>query len=313
MDYLNFMKNFPEDISKIKTRIPKLLAILITLLLITGIYIFMYNNNMYYVIIRFNELGALAKNMPAYYNGFRIGKVVDIEPDKDFKHTLVRVNLIRNNINLPQNTTVKVENFPNGELYLQFMYPESPSLKTIKRGDMLEGIAPYSLEQFMLGQNISGVTDIVTLHVIQALRATEIANLEIREFFKNTSTLVEENRAGISTSVNNISAMTKSLAQMAENLNQSSRKINNALDEKTLKNTTSNIKDSTDNISKATKDIGKTMKKVDDTIFQVNATAQNLNSITSGLNETLSKKFGGMRVMFGTTVKQKNCCRNACH
>lgn len=309
MDYLNFMRKFPEDISKIKKESKKLLVILIILLAAIGAYIY---NSTYYVNIRFDELGPLTKNMTAYYNGFKVGKIVRIEPDKDFKHTLVKVNLIHKNMNLPQNTTVHVESFPNGELYLQFIYPSSPSFKTIKRGDLLEGIAQYNLEEFMLGQNISGVSDIVSLHVIRALNATEIANQEMKNFFENTSKLIKDNSRGINASVNNTAAMTKSLAQMAENLNQSSKKINNALDEATLKSTTTNIKDTTDNISQATKDIDKTVKKIDDTISQVNATAQNLNSITSGLNETLSQKFAGMRIMFGTPVKQKFNVKNAC-
>ena len=93
----------------------------------------------------------------------------------------------------------------------------------------------------------------------------------------------------------------------------SPKKINNALDEKSLKDTTSNIKNTTENLSEATKDIDKTMKKIDDTISQVNIAAQNLNSITSGVNETLSKRFGGMRIIFGTPIKPQNCVKNACN
>lgn len=309
MDYKNFMKNFLKKRKGIK-KILIIVIVLIFLLTIAGVYIY---NTKYYVIIRFNELGPLTKNMVAYYNGFKIGKIVRIEPDNDFKHTLVKVNLSHKNISLPQNTTVHLDRFPSGELYLQFIYPSSPSFKTIKRGDILEGIAPYSLEQFMLGQNIAGVTDIVSQHVIRTLDATEIANQEIKIFFQNSSKVVNENRKGINASVNNTAAMTKSLAQMAENLNQASKKINNALDETKLKETTSNIKDTssnlkdaTENISKATKDIDKTVKKIDDTISKANVAAENLNSVSGGLNETLSKKFAGMRILFGTPVKPKS-------
>lgn len=298
------MKQFLENFFKTDSSIIKILFLLMIFLIILGIYIY---NSTYYIIIRFDELGPLTKNMVVYYNGFKVGKIVNIGPDKDFKHTLARVNLTHKNIKLPQNTTVSVERFPNGELYLQFVYPQSPSLRILKRGDILEGMAPYSLEQFMLGQNISGVSDIVSIHVIKALNATEIANQEMKTFFQNTSKLIQENSNGISASVNNTVAMTKSLAQMAENLNQSSKKLNESIDKSILKDTTTNIKDTTGNISKATKDIDKTMKKVDDTISQLNATAENLNSITSGINETLSKRFAGMRIIFGTPVQSKNC------
>lgn len=304
------MENFPQNTSKPKKEVKKILIILLLFLAAAGVYIY---NATYYVMIRFDELGPLTKNMSVYYNGFKIGKIVHIGPDKDFKHTLVRVNLKHSDTNLPQNTTVHVESFPNGERYLQFVYPNSPSFKMIQRGDILEGIAPYSIEKFMLGQNISGVTDVVSIHVIQALNSTEIANQEIKLFFQTTSKIAQENRAGIRASVNNTAAMTKSLAQMAENLNRTTKKLNDALEEKTLQDTTSNIKDTTSHIAEATKDIGKTIENIDATISQTKAAAENLNSITSGLNETLGKKFGGMRVMFGAPVKSKNCVQNACN
>jgi ABC-type transporter Mla subunit MlaD len=310
------MKKYLKNIPTIKKDKKNVSVVLLCLLIIAWVYIY---NTSYYLVIRFNELGPITKNMAVYYNGFKVGKIISIEPDDDFKHTLVKVNLYQKNLKLPRNTTVNLESFPNGELYLQFIYPQSPALKTIKRGDMLEGISPYSLEEFMLGQNISGVTDIVSIHVIKALNATEIANMEMSNFFRNTSGLVEENSKGISDSVNNIAAMTKSLAEMSENMNQVSKKINTSLNEKDLngstsniQNTTSNIKDSasniketTTNIAKATKDIDKTMQKIDDTVSQVKATAENLNCITSGLNETLSKRGAGMRIMFGTPIRPK--------
>lgn len=304
---LVFMPKVEENILKKDKKFTKLLGLFLIFAGIIWLYIY---NTSFYVTIRFGELGALAKNMPVYYNGFKIGKIVKIEPDVDFKHTIVRVNLDNKNINLPQNTTAKVENFPSGELYLQFVYPKSPSLGKMQRGDLLEGIAPYSPEQFMLGQNISGVTDIVSIHVIKALKATEIANMEMTNFFKNSSKLINENSKEINASVNNTVKMTKNLEQMAQNLNQASKKLNEAIDKEILKDTTYNIKDTTGNISKATKDIDKTMKKIDDTVSEANAAAKNLNSITSGLNEAMCKRFAGMRVMFGKPLKSKKCFKN---
>lgn len=304
------MEKFKINIPKPNTKVQKILLITAFFLIAVGVYIY-YSKD--YVIIRFDELGALTKNMSVYYNGFKVGKIASIDPDKDFRHTIARINLFYKNLNLPQNTTVKVESFPNGELYLQFVYPDTPSLKIIKRGDLLEGIAQYNIEEFMLGQNVSGVSDIVSIHVIKALNAMDLANKEMEAFFHITSDFIKAKDPEIQASTKNIAAMTKSFAQMAENLNQASKKINNSLDEKDLKNTTSNIKDTTDNIAKATTDIDKTIKKIDDTITNVNTTAENLVTLTGGLNQTMSKRFGGMRIIFGTPVKQKCRVRNCCN
>lgn len=298
------------NIQKIKKPAEELLLILLILLVVGWVYIY---STTYYVVIRFDELGLITKNMNAYYNGFKVGKIVNIKPDSDFKHMVARVNLFYKELKLPQNTTVKVQSFPNGELYLQFIYPQSPSLRMIRKGDVLEGIAKYSLEEFMLGQNVSGVSDIVSLHVIKALNAMDLSNKQMEVFFKDASKILHQNKKEISDSVGSAALMMDSFAQMAENLNQASKKLNNSLDENNLKKTTSNIKDATENIAKATTDIDKTVKKLDETISQASEVAQNLNSITSGVNETLAKRFGGMRIMFGTPVNQKGCkVRNCC-
>lgn len=303
------MKTLQEDISIIKKQSKKILIIFAILLFCAAIYVY---NETYYITVRFDELGPLTKNMPAYYNGFKIGKIVAINPDKDFKHILVKVNLKEKNLKLPQNTIVYVERFPSGGLYLQFAYPTSPSLNSLRRGDLLEGIAPYNVEQFMMGQSVSGMTDVVSVHIVKALNSADATNQEMKLFFELATTLIEQNSRAIRKSVNNTADMTKNLAQMAQNLNQVSKKLNNAIDETELKSTTLNIKDTTENIAKATNDIDKTVKKIDDTIAQVNETAQNLNSITGGLNDTLSKRFAGLRIIFGKPVKQNCDVRNAC-
>lgn len=296
------MKKFLDKIINLDRGAKKLLIWLIIALVAVAIFIYQSNN---YVIIRFDELGFVAKNMNAYYNGFKIGKVINVEPDTDFKHVLAKLRFFRRDINLPQNTTVKVQSFPSGELYLEFVYPESPSLKPITRGTVLEGLARYSMEEFMQGQNISGITDIVSLHVVRTLQATEIANHEIKMFFQNASGMVNENRRGIKKSVNNTEKMTANLAQTAVNLNDLSEKLDKAIDEDTIKQTTSNVKDATGNVVQLTQDLDKTVNNINATVDEIHTAAQHLNAVTSGLNTSLSKKFGGMRVLFGTPTKGK--------
>lgn len=296
------MKKFLDKISKLDSGAKKLLIWLIVAAVAVAFYINQAND---YVIIRFDELGFVSKNMNAYYNGFKIGKIISVEPDKDFQHVIAKLRFTHKEINLPQNTTVKMQSFPSGELYLEFVYPESPSLKPITRGTVLQGLARYNVEEFMQGQNVSGMTDIVSLHVIRTLKATEIANHEIKMFFQNASSLVNENRDGVKKSVDNTEQMTANLAQAAANLNDLSEKLDNAVDEKALKQTTSNVKETTDNVVKLTKDLDKAVENIDDTVCEIHEAASHLTAITSGVNETLSKKMGGMRVIFGTPTKGK--------
>jgi len=308
------MHDFHEDISIIKKDKKKLLPLIICFFIFVCIFIYL---NTFFIIVRFDELGPVSKNMVIYYNGFRVGKIVNIRPDRDFKHTLVTVNLTEKRLNLPRNTMVEVKNFPSGELFLQFVYPSTPSLINMKRGDVLEGISPYSLEEFMLGQNGTSVTDVVSKHIIQTLNSAKIAANDVSHFFQSSSVIIKENRTGIRHSITNTEQLTRNLTKTTENLNQASMKLNNAIDSDSLRESTVNIKDSTQNIkdstqnikettesiNRATKDLDKTMKKVDETITNANSTAENLNTITGGLHKTLSSKFGGIRVIFGKPLK----------
>ncbi len=305
------MHDFHEDISLIKKDKKRIFIWIICFFIFVGILIYI---NTFFVIVRFDELGPVSKNMVIYYNGFRVGKIVNIRPDKDFKHTLVTVNLTERRLNLPRNTMVEVKNFPSGELFLQFIYPTTPSLIAMRRGDILEGISPYSLEEFMLGQNGTSVTDVVSKHIIQTLNSARLAAHDISHFFRSSSVIIKENRQGLKNSVDNTEQMTRNLAETSENLNQASKKLNSAIDsdsfrESTLniKDSTKNIKETTENINRATKDLDKTMKKVDETVANANSTAGNLNTITGGLQNTLSKKFGTMRVIFGTPINTNTC------
>ena len=301
------MKNFLKNIGEKRNRISK--PFLIMIFLVAAVWAYIYFST-FYIIVRFDELGRISKNMSVYYNGFKVGKIVSIEPDRDFKHTLAKVVFSVKKLNLPDNTKVELKSFPSGELYLQLVYPSSVSLKNLKRGALLEGNAPYNLEQFMLGQNISGVTDVVSIYVIRALNAMEVSNMEMKMFFENTSLIMTDNRQAINESINNFTIMSENLAEMAKNLNQmaknlneTSAKVNRALNTDIIKGSTQNLNETTGNINEATKGLGDTMAKIDDTINHANSVAKNLDCITTGLNHTLSKRFGGMRVMFGTPVK----------
>lgn len=302
------MDKISAIVLKIKQEIPYFFIFFVGMILVAFL---IYYYNSFFILVRFKELGPLTKNMSAYYNGFKIGRVIDIEPDRDFKHTLAKVNIGARKLNLPNNVTVGVEKFPNGELYLQFYYPQSPSLRNIRRGDIIEGIAPYSLEQFMLGQSISNMTDMVSIHIIKALNAADVANQQMQVFFKSTSKMIDENQGGIKQSVDNTALMTQNLAQMAQNLNEVSRKLNSAIDENELKSTAHSAKEVSENVALATKDLQKTVEKIDETIAQANSTAKNLNSITSGLNETMGQRFAGMKLLFGKPVKHSKV-RHAC-
>ncbi len=301
------MDKMLEEVSKNKKSIFASLAFFIAVFV--GFFYLYQTFFGYYILIRFKELGPLTRNMPVYYSGFKVGKVVDISPDKDFKHTMVKVLLTYKDTRLPKNTMVIVQRFPSGENYLEFLYPDMPSLQLLARGDVINGDTDYSLESFMRGQSRFGAGDIVSEKVMTALSSADATNIAMRHFFETSTQVITENRESINRSFQNTEKMTKNLAETAENLNQTSKKLNNSMDQIKLNNTVSNITDTTENIknttasiNNATKDIDKTVKKLDAAISDIGSTASNMNKMTSGLNATLGKRFGGTRLLFGKPI-----------
>lgn len=263
----------------------------------------------YYVLIRFKELGPLTKNMTAYYKGFVIGKSTSVGPDEDYKASIVKVVLKHENTMLPSNTFVIVGQFPNGQNYLEFIYPDKPTLRLMGKGDVLEGITSYSLEQFMHGQTRSGTTDLVSENVIKTLNTTDETNREIQNFFATASEVLQENRQNIKQTTQNTAKMTASLAQSAKNTVSMTASL--AQSAKTLNEATENIKTTTADINKATKDTDKTTNKIHSTMSEFHAAAANINKITAGMLRVLNKKFAGMRILFGRPIQadetQNNC------
>ncbi len=308
--------------------------IILIITIIVGGFFFHNKYFGYYIFAKFEELGPVTKNMPVYYKGFQIGKTEKVSPDDDYRHSIVKINIQQKDTKLPENTYTVVDRFPDGQNYLELVYPDKPALRLMKKGTVIEGKTHYSLESFMRGQAYSGA-DIVSENVSRTLASAEETNKELRNFFSTATDILEDNRDSIKQITTNTAKMTNSFAQMADNLNKTSNKINVALNANQLKNvgknielssanimnttkntsdTTQNFKSTSENINDATKDIDKIIKKIDATICQAHSTAYNLNVLTNGLNELMNKRFAGLKIFFGKPIdsskKNQQCCPN---
>ncbi len=309
-----------ENISKYSISILKIFISILILVWIYSLYQAFFGD---FVFIRFKELGPLTKNMSVYYKGFVIGKTTSVGPDEDYKASMVKVRLNNKYSKLPKNTFAVVKQFPGGQDYLEFVYPDKPTLQLMKKGDILEGITSYSLEKFMYGQS-SGANDIVSNSVLKTLDSTELTNQEIQRFFATASDILSENRETIKQTTRNTEKITANLAKAAENIKITSQKINIIIDEKELKNSTKNInqstmhfnkaaeniQNSTGDINKATKNIDKTIIKVDTTFSELQSASSNINRITEGLYKVLCKRFAGIRLLFGKPISEENGYNN---
>ena len=270
-----------------------------------------YNYNMS-IIARFSDLGPLYKSMPVYYKGYKVGKTRDIQPSKDYKYTLVYMILYPKHLTLPNNVTAKVQKLDSGGNYIDLIYPGTPSVEFLKTGDIIEGKTAVDIQSFMSAQADSGVLGAITGDLNKALVSLDEAAQSMDYFFEQLGLMVEENRPSVK-------SMTGDAAKSTQNVREITQKINNSITEENASNVvknvdrsssnieeaTSNIKNVTENIDKATKDLDKTMKKIDCVAADIKSITAKLNEITRAFKCVLSKRFAGMRVMFGKPMEEQ--------
>ena len=101
----------------------------------------------------------------------------------------------------------------------------------------------------------------------------------------------------------------KNLNSTVQTTNNLMDKINNSIDENVISGIFYNVENSTNNLNDIlynakifTENINSTDENIKGSIQSLNSIAKNIDEIVQGINCTLSKPFGGLRIIFGRTV-----------
>ena len=86
--------------------------ILLVLLASIGITYYFYKTNTY-ITAEFKNLRPFHDRAPIYYNGFKIGKVVKVRPNKTYTSTIVTMRLHPHDLKLPVNISVNLKKEKN--------------------------------------------------------------------------------------------------------------------------------------------------------------------------------------------------------
>ena len=153
----------------------KSLTVIALLLIIAGAY-YNYKTNTY-VTAEFKNLRPFHDRAPVYYNGFKIGSVVKVRPNKTYTSTIVTMKLHPQDIHLPVNISAnlkKERNRWNRKFdYIDLIYPKDPSIFYLKDGDRISGKTSVELESYLANQ------DPESLEAMKADAAETIKNLNI--------------------------------------------------------------------------------------------------------------------------------------
>ena len=142
---------------------------------IAGAYVIYRTNT--YVTAEFNNLRPFHSYAPIYYNGYKIGRVVKVKPNKEYTSTIVTMELHPRDMKLPINISANLKKERNrwGKKfdYIDIIYPEKPSIYYLKDGDKISGKTTVDIESFFANQ------DPETLEQIKADMAESAKNLNV--------------------------------------------------------------------------------------------------------------------------------------
>ena len=283
--------------------------ILLGILLAIAIAYYIYKTNTY-VTAEFKNLRPFHDRAPIYYNGFKIGRVVKVRPNRTYTSTIVTLELHPHDLKLPVNMSANVKkerNRWNRKFdYIDLVYPDKPSGFYLKDGDRISGSTTVELDTYLANQ------DPESLEAMKSDAAETIKNLNITiqtlgDLFSTLNSMAEDVKPNVVKASSDLSESTSNFVKVAENATSVTGNINGALSEQRLDSTAKNVQVVTRNVKLMTNEFNKTIPQIGCTINEMNKVLCNIEEMTDGLNCTMRKPFGGLRLIFGSPVSKKKC------
>ncbi len=250
------------------------------------------------ITAEFDELEPFS-NIDVYYKGFKIGRAINVTPSKDFLTTRVTIVLRSWNYRLPNNIKARVQKARNDsdKDYMEIIYPSSPSITQIKYGDKIEGEISHDLGDIISRVAEGGGFDELKGNANNLLSSANNAAKNLSELLDVVTEILQDAHPEITQAAKNLNSTTA-------NLNNMSKKLDNSIDEKYITSSLLNVQNSTKNFDNTSLLLNeRTVPAINATICSLKSLIDNLNTIVRGLGNTLSKRMGGARLIFGTPIQ----------
>lgn len=264
----------------------------------------------------FEELEPFPRNLNVYYKGFKLGRSVRVRPSKDFTNTRVDMILNAKGISLPDNITAKVKRKDKKD-YIELEYPDAPSITDIKNHSVIQGKKSFDISGYIDEQAEGGGLDEIKDNLNDTVASAGDTLDALTELIGTANDILKDLRPSLKITGENLAVMSQNLSDVTGELSRSAKP-------KRLDNTFANIEQTTKNIECATKNLenaslnvsnitkhadSQTISLVDCVIQNTNAVIENVNVVVSNVNDivkgfkaTLSKRFAGMKIMFGKPI-----------
>ncbi len=270
----------------------KKLVILILIILLVVLSFLIYEKFAYTTIfVRFNDLEPFEKQMSVYFNGFKVGKTTKIYPNKDYTNTYLKLKLNSSKAKFPKNISVNIKKKKTGG-YVDIEYPDEPSLIKLKDNDEIEGFITKDISSLLEGENLQDIIDDTGSLVENATVAVQNLN----GIFTDVRSIISDNRS-------NINLIVKNLVGFSENLNKMSSELNNVVASDDVAGSIKNLNKTSENIEQITSQVDNTTLPIVNSILcETYSTTKNAKEISGGIKNTLKKRMGLSRLLFGKPI-----------
>lgn len=283
--------------------------ILLGLLTFIGFAYYNYRANTY-VTAEFPNLRPFHDRAPIFYNGYKIGRVVRVKPNKDYSATIVTMELHPQDLKLPINIMVHLKKEKNKDDkkfdYIDIIYPEKPSMYLLKDGDRIAGKTTVDFETYMANQDPDSL-DAIKRDVAEAAANLNVTIQALGDLFTTLNSMAEEIKPNVVNASSSLSKSSDNLVTVSEHVSSFAGNINSSFNEERLNANAENIQDITNGIKTITSEVNRTLPNFACTIEETNRVLCNLEEMTSGLNCTMKKPFGGLRLIFGSPICKRKC------
>ena len=289
---------------------------IILITLICGVVWYLFNIFTYkYINIEFSEMRPLHEKVFIFYKGIKVGHVRHFKIADHHQTTIARSVLTYKNLMLPINTTAKLKKEKKHKKeydFIELIYPEKPSNILISNGAYIDGKATVDVDTYFANQDADDL-EIIKRNLTQSSEELQVVLSSLGGLFAT----LEETVKG---SQQNITKSTYNLAQTTRNINNLSEKFNSALKQDQLNKSVSDVTNSLKNLSETTSSFqqfgndivattgglnSSTMPQLNSTLYRTECLIANVNDITCGVKQTLQKRFGGFRLLFGQVIQKK--------
>ncbi len=264
-----------------------------------------YNRFAYlHVVVKFDNLEPFEKQVPVYYKGFKVGKSVKIYPDKDYINTYLKLKLAPADVRLPDNIIAKLQK-NNKTRYINLIPPDEASVAKIKEGDIIQGAVSKDINSILSEKLDAGTIDSIIDNASSLMESADTAVQELNTIFSQINGIIADIKSDIKISASNLAETSGNLKNISEDLKNSLNKdiMNNSV--RNIEQSTKNIKEITDSLNSMTKQMDKaTIPIINSVLCNTNNTMENTSRITGGIKNTLKKRFGFGRLIFGRTVRE---------